>query len=181
MLMLLFSHYIKGLRIKTGALLCYTESKLMFDEHNKWMETALEEARLAYEAQEAPIGAIAVLNDKIIARAHNKRESFNDPTAHAEIMLLREAAGNLANWRLSRVKVYVTLEPCTMCAGALVLARVNTLVYGTPDPKAGAVHSLYNILEDKRLNHRVEVVSGVKEAQCRKILQDFFKERRACG
>lgn len=143
-----------------------------------YMEMALEEARYAFGKEEVPIGAVAVLGDEIIARAHNMREMLNDPTAHAEILVLKEAAAKLNNWRLSGVRIYVTLEPCTMCAGALVLARIDTLIYGAADPKAGAVCSLYNILDDNRLNHQVKVISGVKEEECSKILKNFFRSRR---
>ena len=144
----------------------------------QWMEIALEEARQASQEGEVPVGAVVVLDGKIIAQAHNRRESLRDPTAHAEMIALRQAAARLRNWRLSRVRVYVTLEPCPMCAGALVQARVATLIYGAADPKAGAVCSLYNILQDKRLNHQMEVISGVKAGESRKLLQDFFQARR---
>ncbi len=148
------------------------------DNDAQWMEVALEEARQASQEGEVPVGAVVVLDGEIIAQAHNRRESLRDPTAHAEMIALRQAAAKLRNWRLNRVRVYVTLEPCPMCAGALVQARVATLIYGAADPKAGAVCSLYNILQDKRLNHQMEVISGVKAEESRKLLQDFFRERR---
>ncbi len=142
------------------------------------MEVALEEARRAFQEREVPVGAVVVLDGEIIAQAHNMRESLKDPTAHAEMIALQQAAAKLRSWRLSRVRVYVTLEPCPMCAGALVQARVATLIYGAADPKAGAVCSLYNILQDKRLNHQLEVISGIRAEESGKLLQDFFKARR---
>ena len=148
------------------------------DEHRHWMQAALEQARRAAQEKEVPVGAVAVLDGQIIAAAYNLRASRNDPTAHAEILLLQKAAARLENWRLSGVWVYVTLEPCPMCAGALVQARVQGLVYGAPDPKAGAVHSLYNLLQDERLNHRLQVRGGVEKEQCAAILRDFFRRRR---
>ena len=116
--------------------------------------------------------------DTIIAKAYNQREQLQDPTAHAEIIALTQAAAALENWHLTGCTMYVTLEPCCMCAGALVLARIDRLVYGCDDPKAGAVKSLYNICSDERLNHRVEITSGVMEKNCRELLQEFFAHRR---
>ncbi|MBI5788155.1 MAG: nucleoside deaminase [Candidatus Schekmanbacteria bacterium] len=143
-----------------------------------YMELALREAAIAGQKGEVPIGAVAVWGNDIIAKTHNLRESLNDPTAHAEILLLKQVSAKLNKWRLKDLRVYVTLEPCLMCAGALILARVSTLIYGADDPKAGAIKSLYNILDDNRLNHRIEVVSGVKGEECGRILADFFKARR---
>ncbi len=142
------------------------------------MNAALEEARQAASEGEIPVGAVAVLDHRIIARAHNRRESENDPCAHAEILLLREAGRVLGTWRLSDVDVYVTLEPCPMCAAALVAARVRTLVYGAADPKAGGVRSLYALCEDPRAHHRVEVVTGICAEECAGVLRDFFAALR---
>ncbi len=142
------------------------------------MRLALEEARAAAEAGEVPVGAVVERDGRILARAHNMRETAADPTAHAEILALRSAAALLGTWRLEGATVVVTLEPCPMCAGALVNARVQRLVYGCPDPKAGAVYSLYNVVCDPRLNHEVEVVDGVLGEECAAVLGDFFKQRR---
>ena len=143
-----------------------------------FMREALAEADQAARIGEVPIGAVLVRNDQIIARAHNLRETSGDPTAHAEILVLREAAGAQRHWRLTGTTLYVTLEPCPMCAGALVQARVERLVYGAADPKAGVVGSLMNLVQDDRLNHRVEVTSGVLATECGTILKEFFRERR---
>jgi len=142
------------------------------------MKAALEEARGAAEEDEVPIGAVIVYRNQIIARAHNQRETLADPTAHAEMIALTQAAAFIGNWRLHGCTMYVTLEPCPMCAGALVLARLDRLVYGPNDPKAGGCRSLYQITEDNRLNHRLEVISGFMEEQCRELLQDFFAQKR---
>ncbi|MHC4637392.1 MAG: nucleoside deaminase [Planctomycetota bacterium] len=123
-------------------------------------------------------GAVIVHDGRLIAKAYNQREQLQDPTAHAEIVALTQAAAALGSWRLNGCTIYVTLEPCCMCAGALVLGRIERLVYGCDDPKAGAVKSLYNIVQDERLNHRTEVMSGVLEDQCREQLQRFFAKRR---
>lgn len=144
-----------------------------------FMEAALEEARLAAAEGEIPVGAVAVRDGRIIARAHNRREQAHDPSAHAEILLLREAGAALGSWRLSDVDVYVTLEPCPMCAAALVHARVRTLVFGALDPKAGGVRSLFALCEDPRLNHRIEVVTGICAESCSEVLQQFFSNLRA--
>ena len=142
------------------------------------MRAAVEAACIAEENGDVPIGAVIVFEDRVIARAYNQREQLNDPTAHAEIVALTQAAEFIGSWRLCGCTMYVTLEPCPMCAGALVLARMDRLVYGCDDPKAGAVKSLYNIVQDERLNHRVEVVSGVLAEQCSSQLQNFFAQRR---
>ena len=144
----------------------------------RFMREALAEADQAARIGEVPIGAVLVRNDQIIARAHNLRETSGDPTAHAEILALREAAETQRHWRLTGTTLYVTLEPCPMCAGALVQARVERLVYGAADPKAGATGSLMNLVQDDRLNHRVEVTSGVLATECGTILKEFFRERR---
>ena len=145
---------------------------------DEFMGLALREAAKAFEAGEVPIGAVIVHEQRVIARAHNQRETLRDPTAHAEMIALTQAAAFLDNWRLSGTTLYVSLEPCPMCAGAIVLARVKRLVYGAPDPKAGACGTLYDIVRDPRLNHRVEVTPGVAAKECADLLQDFFRARR---
>ena len=147
------------------------------DEH--FMLEAIKTAQIAESKGDVPIGAIIVHKGKIIARAWNQREELNDPTAHAEIIALGQAAEAIGNWRLHECTIYVTLEPCTMCAGALVLSRIDRLVYACSDPKTGAVESLYNIVQDERLNHKVEVTKGVLEEPCSLMLTDFFRRRRA--
>jgi tRNA(adenine34) deaminase len=147
----------------------------MDDEH--WMNIALDEARAAAAAGDVPVGAVIVVGDRIVGRGRNRREVDRDPTAHAEIVALREAAQVLGQWRVEGTLV-VTQEPCPMCAGALVNARVVRLVFGCPNPKAGAVVTLYQIASDARLNHRVEVKSGVRAAECAEVLQEFFAELR---
>lgn len=148
----------------------------MKDEY--WMRKAIQEARKAFDKKEAPIGAVAVLEGKIIARAHNLRENKNDPLGHAEILLLHKISKKLKRWRLSGVTVYVTLEPCLMCMGALIQARVDRLFFGTLDPKAGACGSLYDLSKDLRLNHRIDVTSGILQNECSEILKEFFKKLR---
>jgi tRNA(adenine34) deaminase len=147
-------------------------------DDQRYMQTAIEQAKIAEENGDVPIGAVIVYNDQIIGKAYNQREQLNDPTAHAEIIAITQAAAFLESWRLHDCTMYVTLEPCCMCAGALVLARMNRLVYGCDDPKTGAVKSLYNIVQDERLNHRLEVTSGILADECSKILQEFFLQRR---
>ena len=143
-----------------------------------FMKEALKEAKKAFEKGEPPVGAVIVRDNEIIARGHNLRESLQDPTAHAEMMAIRAAAVRLRRWRLSDCDIYVTLEPCIMCAGAIVLARFNHLIYGAYDPKAGAVNSLMNLVSDKRFNHQVGVESGVLAEECGALLRDFFSSRR---
>lgn len=142
------------------------------------MREALAEAAKAGARGEVPVGAVAVLDGAIIGRGHNLRETSRDPSAHAELTAMRAAAAYLGSWRLVGVDIYVTLEPCPMCAGALVNSRVPRLVYGADDPKAGAVRTLYQLLEDSRLNHRVEVVSGVLADECAASLRTFFAKIR---
>jgi len=142
------------------------------------MKLAIEQAQIAEENGDVPIGAVIVYQNQIIGRAYNQREQLQDPTAHAEIIALTQAAAFLESWRLHGCTMYVTLEPCTMCAGALVLARIDRLVYGCDDPKTGAVKSLYNITTDERLNHIIEVASGVLAEECSDLLQHFFRRRR---
>jgi tRNA(adenine34) deaminase len=148
-------------------------------EDEAFLREALAEARAAAAMGEVPVGAVVVHGGRIVARAHNRREVDHDPTAHAEILALREAAARLGTWRLEGATLYATLEPCFMCAGALVNARVSALVFGAMDPKAGAVGSLADLLADSRLNHRVRVRSGVLAAECGGLLTDFFRARRA--
>jgi tRNA(adenine34) deaminase len=143
-----------------------------------YMLAAIETARIAEDNGDVPIGAVIVHQDRIIARAYNQREQLQDPTAHAEIVALTQAAEFVGSWRLEGCTMYVTMEPCCMCAGALVLSRMDRLVYGCDDPKAGACKSLYNIVQDERLNHRLEVTRGVLAEDCSTILQDFFLRRR---
>jgi len=147
-------------------------------EDQQYMQIAIEQARIAEENGDVPIGAVIVFQNQIIGKAYNQREQLQDPTAHAEIIALTQAAAFLESWRLIDCTIYVTLEPCCMCAGALVLARIKRLVYGCDDPKTGAVKSLYNIVQDERLNHKVEVTPGVLTEKCSKLLQNFFKRRR---
>ena len=142
------------------------------------MRQAIDAACVAEENGDVPIGAIIVHQDRVIGRGWNQREQLQDPTAHAEIIALTQAAAALESWRLHGGTIYVTLEPCPMCAGALVLARLDRLVYGCPDPKAGACGSLYDIVRDDRLNHRLEVTAGVLADDCARLLQDFFRPRR---
>lgn len=148
------------------------------DEDIFFMSLALKEARAAFEDGEVPVGAILVRAGNVISSAHNLRECSRDPSAHAEIIALREGTKNSDSWRLSGATLYVTKEPCIMCAGAIVNARIARLVYGCRDPKAGGVDSLYRILDDARLNHRTDVTSGVSEDECALLLKSFFQERR---
>jgi tRNA(adenine34) deaminase len=142
------------------------------------MRLALDQARMAAEHDDVPVGAVAVDQaGTVLAAAGNEREIRNDPTAHAEILVLREASRRLRSWRLTGLTLVVTLEPCAMCAGAIVLARVARLVFGAFDPKAGAVSSLFDVVRDPRLNHRVDVRSGILEDECRALLKDFFASR----
>ena len=146
--------------------------------HRIWMDEALVEARAAQEHADVPVGAVVVRDGRVIARSHNERERRQDPTAHAEMLALRAAAREIGSWRLERCVLYVTLEPCAMCAGAVVLARIPTLVYGATDPKAGAVGSLMDLARDERLNHRAEVIPGVRADECAGLLRRFFHHRR---
>jgi tRNA(adenine34) deaminase len=144
------------------------------------MRLALREAARAGRSGEVPVGAVLVgAGGEVLARAHNRPVAASDPTAHAEVVALRRAARRLGNYRLPGTTLYVTVEPCAMCAGALVHARVARVVYGAPDPKGGAARTLYRLLDDPRLNHRAEVVGGVLEGECRDIMKEFFRERRA--
>ena len=147
-------------------------------EDQVWMMEALAEARRAAEIGEVPIGAIVVLNGEILGRGHNRREIDGDPLAHAEVLAIRAAAWRMGGWRLSGATMYVTLEPCPMCAGALVNSRIQRLVYGAADPKAGYCGSLGNLVQDPRLNHRLEVTAGVLESESAALLRGFFASLR---
>ncbi|RPJ41580.1 MAG: tRNA adenosine(34) deaminase TadA [Deltaproteobacteria bacterium] len=142
------------------------------------MQMALEEAQKAEEEGEVPVGAVLVSEGQVVAREHNRPIALSDPTGHAEILTLRAGAAAARNYRLPGCTLYVTLEPCVMCAGALIQARVGRVVYGADDPKSGGVRSLYTILSDERLNHRVEVQGGVLVEECAEVLRRFFQERR---
>lgn len=146
--------------------------------HTAFMRRALDEARTAANFGEVPVGAVVVRAGQVIAAGFNRRETRQSPTAHAEILAIEAAAEVLGSWRLDDCTLYVTLEPCPMCAGAILLARVPRVVYGANDPKAGAVVTLYRLLEDERLNHRCEVVSGILAEECGQLLSEFFRERR---
>lgn len=150
--------------------------------HEEHMRMALDEAQAALAEDEVPIGAVVVsLRQGVIGRAHNQRELLKDPTAHAEMIAITQAAEALGSWRLEHCVLFVTLEPCPMCAGAIVQARIPMVVYGTPDPKAGACDTLYRITSDSRLNHRAQVVSGVLAEECARLLSDFFAAKRRLG
>lgn len=149
--------------------------------HDYFMRLALAEAEAAEMAGEVPIGAVIVHGERLIASAHNQREQLRDPTAHAEMIAITQAAEALGSWRLEGCTLYVTLEPCPMCAGAIVQARIPTIVYGAADPKAGAVHTLFELLTDRRLNHQAQVVAGVLAEPCGQILTRFFQAQRALG
>jgi len=151
---------------------------LLSDADDRFMRAAIEAAKIAEDNGDVPIGAVIVYKNQIIGKAYNQRQQLQDPTAHAEIIALTQAAAFLESWRLNGCTMYVTLEPCPMCAGALVLGRLDRLVYGCDDPKTGACKSLYNIVQDERLNHRLEVTSGVLAEECSKLLQEFFLGRR---
>jgi tRNA(Arg) A34 adenosine deaminase TadA len=146
-----------------------------------WMRLALEQAHLAAQAGEVPVGAIVIKDGEILGRAHNRNLLDADPTAHAEIVALRQAASRLGNHRLIGCTVYSTIEPCSMCAGALIHARISRLVYGAADPKAGAAGSVLQVLNHPGLNHKMEIASGVLAEQCSAILQDFFRQKRTAS
>lgn len=150
----------------------------MEDINNKFMKSALKEAEKSYDKEEIPVGAVIVKDGKIIARGHNLKETKNDTTNHAEIIAIRKASKKLKSWRLTGCTMYVTLEPCTMCAGTLIQARLDKVVIGTMDEKTGACGSVLNVLEDYKFNHKVEIEKGVMEKECKEILQKFFKELR---
>ena len=149
--------------------------------HTHYMQLAFQQAMAAETMDEVPIGAVIVHQGRVIAAAHNQRETLRDPTAHAEMVAITQAAEALGDWRLVDCALYVTLEPCPMCAGAIVNARIPVVVYGATDPKAGAVSSLFHLLNDERLNHRCEVVPGILAADCGEILTRFFRRQRELG
>jgi tRNA(adenine34) deaminase len=149
--------------------------------HEHFMKLALNEAELAFREEEVPIGAVIVHEGRVIASSHNMREQLHDPTAHAEMLAITQAADSLQSWRLEGCTLYATLEPCPMCAGAILQARIPVVVFGAADPKAGAVESLYQLLSDTRLNHRCEVVSQVLADSCGQILSRFFQNQRRLG
>ena len=149
------------------------------EEDDAWMRLALEEAQQAAAAGEIPIGAVLVVGGAPIARGHNRRETWQDPTAHAELIAIRAAAAALASWRLLESALYVTMEPCAMCVGAAILARVQRLVFGVADLKGGACGSIFNIPQERRLNHHLEVLGGVLERESQELLQQFFRSLRA--
>ena len=152
----------------------------MNPKHTDFMNLALSEARKAGQKNEIPIGAVLIAeNDELLSAAHNKTIILKDPTAHAEILALRSAAEKIGNYRLLKTTLYVTVEPCPMCMGALLHARVSRVVFGTRDPKWGAAGSLYNLAEDHRFNHQLEIIEGICESECKKLMQDFFREKRA--
>lgn len=152
-----------------------------FRSHEYYMQQAITEAKMAYERDEVPVGAVIVHEGKIIARAHNQREMLLDPTAHAEMIAITQAASFLQNWRLSNTTIYVTLEPCAMCTGALVQARVKSLVFGATDEKYGACDAVLGLVNNPRFNHQVQSISGVLEDECRTLLKQFFLERCRSG
>jgi len=150
-------------------------------EYTEFMAAAIDQAAAAWDAGDVPIGAVIVRDGAVISAAHNRRIIDADPTAHAEMLAIRSAAAALGDWRLNGCTMIVTLEPCCMCAGAILLARMDRVVYGAADPKAGAVETLYKLCSDERLNHRLEVIGGVCADRCGQLLSDFFNARRAEG
>lgn len=168
-----------GLALDPSEFLAHVPDHPFHVEH---MRMALDEARAAFGEDEVPVGAVIVSTQRgVVARAHNQRELLKDPTAHAEMIAITQAAQTLGSWRLERCILYATLEPCPMCAGAIVQARIPLVVYGTTDAKAGACHSLYQITNDARLNHRCQVVSGTLASECAAILTEFFAAKRRLG
>jgi tRNA(adenine34) deaminase len=165
--------------------LCGSPTRLIvgkFDvDHQHYMQQAIAQARAAQAIGEVPVGAVIVRDGAVLAAAHNERERLRDPTAHAEMIALTQAAAAVGSWRLDDCTLYVTLEPCPMCAGAILQARLKLLIYGADDPKAGAVRSLYQLLGDQRLNHQVEAIGGVLADECGKLLTDFFARQRVLG
>ena len=173
-----FGSVCGGSNPSESTIVIHNQQKLLMTEDERWMQSALREAEQAYKKKEVPIGAVVIHEGRIIGRGCNQMETLKDPTAHAEMIAITAAASQLENRRLERCTLYVTLEPCAMCAGAIVLARIPRLVFGTTDPKAGSCGTLYNIVQDGRLNHRVELVQGVLEERCSALLHDFFREVR---
>ena len=160
---------------------CDPLARPLAPSHDFFMRSALEQARQAMAGAEVPVGAVIVHDGRIIAAAQNSREALHDPTAHAEMIAITQAASELNDWRLEGCTLYVTLEPCPMCAGAIVQARIPLVVYGAADPKAGAVQTLYQLLSDRRLNHQAEVIGGVLAEPCGEILTQFFRQQRSLG
>jgi len=150
----------------------------LLEKDLEYMQLALEQARLAPARGEVPIGAVLVQDGQVLAQVHNFREVWQDPTAHAEVVAIREAATRLGTWRLTGTTLYVTVEPCSMCAGAIIQSRVSRLVFGARDPKAGACGSVFNLPDERRLNHRVEVIGGIMERESQELMQAFFKRLR---
>ncbi len=150
----------------------------MYKDDYFFMEKALLQAKVAYKKGEVPVGAVVVKDGKVISRGYNLRETLNDPTAHAELLAMKRAAKTLDSWRLTGCTLYVTLEPCPMCAGLIVNSRIDKVVFGAYDQKAGCCTTLYHLPTDERFNHRAQVIGGVMEDDCAKILSDFFKEKR---
>jgi len=148
------------------------------NDDNYYMGLALDEARKAYEIGEIPIGAVLIVDGQIVSSGHNMREIWHDATAHAEMIVIRVACQKLGRWRLTGATLYVTIEPCPMCAGALVMSRIDRLVYGSADYKAGAIESIFNIAQNDALNHSMIVTSGVRSNECAEIMRDFFRSRR---
>ncbi len=149
------------------------------NNHKRFMAIAFKEAEAAFEEKEIPVGAVIVKDGAVIAKAHNQVEMLQDPTAHAEIIAIGAAANHLGSWRLKGCTLYVTLEPCPMCAGAIVLSRMDRIVFGSYDPKMGACSTLYNVVQDERLNHRVEVIAGGMDDESRSLLREFFAGKRS--
>jgi tRNA(adenine34) deaminase len=147
-------------------------------DDNYYMGLALDEAQKAFDIGEVPIGAVLIMDGQVVATGHNMRESWHDATAHAEMIAIREACEKLGRWRLTGLTLYVTIEPCPMCAGALVMSRVDRLVYGSADAKAGAIESIFNIAQNEALNHSMMVTAGIRADECAEIMKDFFKLRR---
>lgn len=147
-------------------------------KHEDWMSLALAQARLAFNQDEVPVGAVIVRDGELLSLAHNEKEKRRDPTAHAEILAVQRAVEKIGNWRLTEAVLYVTLEPCPMCAGALLQSRIKGLVYGAADPKAGSVESVMNVLQNRLWNHEIEVTAGVLEIECQTLLKIFFARKR---
>ena len=158
--------------------MCYVQKEKKLQEKEKFMKQALKEAKKAYEKLEVPVGAIIVKNGKIIARAHNQKETKFDTTRHAEILAIQKASKKLNSWRLLDCEMYVTLEPCSMCAGALINSRIKKVYIGASDEKTGAVGSVLNLLDDYTFNHKVEYEKGILQDECEELLKDFFKNLR---
>lgn len=150
----------------------------MYKDDYYFMQKALKQAEVAYKKGEVPVGAVVVKDGKVTSRGYNLRETTNDPTAHAELLAIKKASKKLDSWRLSGCTLYVTLEPCPMCSGVIVNSRIDRVVFGAYDQKAGCCTTLYHLCNDERFNHRAEILGGVMEEECAKILSDFFKEKR---